>query len=217
MVPSQLCTHLSVPVASLSLVFSVPSSRAALACRPSLTLPLRPSGLKQPRPPGDSPASGGRRGGGSDPAPARRGNPPQSEAYVHRAGCAPGPGGPRALRSAACCRRSAGATPIRCHPTGKATGSRWTAGCPSSARRLDAWGSAWPGGGRRGSRRGTAPLQATGTAPARHPFAASISYSGPGAPGELFLQAGTSTPPVSFSSRVNHRPCLICTAPPKTG
>ena len=78
--------------------------------------------------------------------PARRGNPPQSRAYVHRAGSAPSPGGPRALRSAACCRRSAGATPIRYRRMGTATGSRWTAGYPSSARRLGAWGLACMGG-----------------------------------------------------------------------
>jgi hypothetical protein len=81
---------------------------------------------------------------------ARRGNPRQSRAYVHRPGCAPSPSGPRVLRFAACCRRSAGVTPIRCRPTGKATGSRWTAGCPSSARRPDAWGSACGRGRRNG-------------------------------------------------------------------
>lgn len=94
MVPSQLCTHLSVPVASLSLVFSVPSSRAALACRPSLTLPLRPSGLKQPRPPGDSPASGGRRGGGSDPAPCSAREPSAKRSLRTSGGLCAGPGRP---------------------------------------------------------------------------------------------------------------------------
>lgn len=100
--------------------------------------------------------------------PARRRNPLQSQAYVHLAGSAPSPGGPPALRSAAGCLRSAGATPIRCRLTGKAIGSRWTAGCQSSDLRLGAWGSAW---GREGeeSRRGTPlykrPLPAARAAP----------------------------------------------------
>lgn len=101
-------------------------------------------------------------GGDTPPSaaqPARRGNPPQSEAYVHLAGCAPSRGGPRALRSAVCCRRSAGATPTRCRRTGKATGSRWTAGCPSSARHLGAWGSAW------GVGRGEGTWRAAGVGP----------------------------------------------------
>lgn len=88
-------------------------------------------------------------------------NPPQSQAYVHRAGCAPNQGGPRALRFAACCLHSAGATPIRCRRMGRATGSHWIAGCLSSSRHLDAWGSAWESRGMGASRRGTPPLQAT--------------------------------------------------------
>lgn len=101
--------------------------------------------------------------------PARRRNPPQSQAYVHLAGCAPRPGGPPALRSAAGCLRSAGATPIRCRLTGKAIGSRWTAGCPSSDLRFGAWGSAC--GRRQESRRGAPlsqrPLPAGRAAPCR--------------------------------------------------
>lgn len=172
MVPLYLFTQIpECPDDQPSLAFSLPSSRVAQACGGGpLTLTLGP-GERNNQALLAAPVQGGRMGGGSGgpgagvqrPAqshthcplprsnppgpstaqPARRGNPLQSEEYVHRAGCAPSPGGTLALRSAACCRRSAEVTPIRCRPTGKATGFRWTAGCPSSAGRLGAWGSAW--------------------------------------------------------------------------
>ena len=164
-----------MPSGQPALAFSVPRS----GVQTPLTLTLRPTGRNHPAFLAAL-VRAGPRGAGSgrpprthwplprgDPArprsapdPARRsprgGNLPQSRAYVHRAGSAPSPGGPRALRSAACCRRSAGATPIRYRRMGTATGSRWTAGYPSSARRLGAWGLACMGG----SRRGTPGLQA---------------------------------------------------------
>ena len=154
-----------MPSGQPALAFSVPRS----GVQTPLTLTLRPTGRNHPAFLAAL-VRAGPRGAGSgrpprthwplprgDPArprsapdPARRsprgGNLPQSRAYVHRAGSAPSPGGPRALRSAACCRRSAGATPIRYRRMGTATGSRWTAGYPSSARRLGAWGLACMGG-----------------------------------------------------------------------
>lgn len=120
-----------------------------------------PAPLHAPRPP---PSSGWP--SPSTAQPARRGNPLQSQAYVHRAGSVPSPGGPRALCSSARCLRSVGATPSRCRPTGKAIGSRWTAGCLSSDFRLGAWRSAW-GQGTRGAGQlaQDAPLQEASTRP----------------------------------------------------
>ena len=159
--PFQLFTRLAErPCGQTSLAFSLPRSRvqAPLTLTPAFLAArvrgrLLGGGSDRPRPrdalTGPCPAATR-----PDPAPprpssaqhSRRGNPLQSQAYVHRASCAPSRGGPRELRSAACCRRSAGVTPIRCRRTGKETGSRWTAGCPSSARRLGAWDSAYMGG-----------------------------------------------------------------------